>query len=253
MKKVQYAAITICGILLISCCGFFAYQSWNLGRRYQTLETEASALRDDNSKLQKDKSKLDTELTDSTAQLEEKERYVAGQKEYISELSGQIESLTEGGDDESDSQTANGNSRTDNDADDTADSENSTNMSSGSDAYPNLYAEGCSPEDSKKVVYLTFDDGPSNLTPKVLDLLDRYHAKATFFVVCNNNEEYAEYLSEIVERGHTLALHSYSHNYDEIYASKDAFLRDYEKVYDWVVKNTGYTFFILISPYLITN
>jgi peptidoglycan/xylan/chitin deacetylase (PgdA/CDA1 family) len=241
MKKVQYAAITICGILLISCCGFFAYQSWNLGRRYQTLETEASALRDDNSKLQKDKSKLDTELTDSTAQLEEKERYVAGQKEYISELSGQIESLTEGGDDESDSQTANGNSRTDNDADDTADSENSTNMSSGSDAYPNLYAEGCSPEDSKKVVYLTFDDGPSNLTPKVLDLLDRYHAKATFFVVCNNNEEYAEYLSEIVERGHTLALHSYSHNYDEIYASKDAFLRDYEKVYDWVVKNTGYT------------
>lgn len=241
MKKVQYAAITICGILLIICCVFFACQSWNLGRRYQTLETEASALRDDNSKLQQDKSKLDTELTDSAAQLEEKERYVAGQKEYISELSGQIESLTEDSEDDGGSQTTNDNSSADNDADDSAGSGNNTYTNPDSDAYPNLYAEGCSPEDIKKVVYLTFDDGPSNLTPKVLDLLDRYNAKATFFVVCKNNEEYAEFLSEIVERGHTLALHSYSHNYNEIYASKDAFLRDYEKVYDWVVDNTGYT------------
>jgi len=183
MKKVQYAAITICGILLIICCVFFACQSWNLGRRYQTLETEASALRDDNSKLQQDKSKLDTELTDSAAQLEEKERYVAGQKEYISELSGQIESLTEDSEDDGGSQTTNDNSSADNDADDSARSGNNTYTNPDSDAYPNLYAEGCSPEDIKKVVYLTFDDGPSNLTPKVLDLLDRYNAKATFFVV----------------------------------------------------------------------
>ena len=86
-----------------------------------------------------------------------------------------------------------------------------------------------------------FDDGPSNLTPKVLDLLDQYDAKATFFVVCKNNEEYEEYLSEIVKRGHTLALHSYSHDYNKIYASKDAFLKDYQQVFDWVVENANYT------------
>lgn len=237
MKKIQYAAISVCGILLVACCGFFACQSWNLSHRCQTLETEASALRDDNSKLQEDKSKLDTELTDSSAQLEEKERYVAGQKEYISELSDQIESLTGSGDNNG-SQTTDDNSHADNSTDE-ADSGNDTYGSQ--DAYPNLYAEGCAPEDTKKVVYLTFDDGPSDLTPKVLDLLDRYNAKATFFVVCKNNEEYAKYLSDIVKRGHTLALHSYSHNYHEIYSSKDAFLSDYEKVYDWVVENTGYT------------
>ena len=231
MKKAPFAAALGCGILLLACCGFFAYQCLNLNQRYQTLEAEALRLEEDNSKLQENNSKLDTELTDSTAELKERESYVAGQKEYISELSGQIDSLTQdkedglGTDDEDDS------SVTDDDVD----------AGSSSEDYPNLYAEGCSPQDEEKIVYLTFDDGPSSLTPQVLDILDRYNAKATFFVVCKNNEEYAEYLSEIVERGHTLALHSYSHNYNTIYASKDAFLNDYEQVYDWVVENTGYT------------
>jgi len=204
MKKVQYAAITICGILLIICCVFFACQSWNLGRRYQTLETEASALRDDNSKLQQDKSKLDTELTDSAAQLEEKERYVAGQKEYISELSGQIESLTEDSEDDGGSQTTNDNSSADNDADDSAGSGNNTYTNPDSDAYPNLYAEGCSPEDIKKVVYLTFDDGPCRLpacpdrfrgkplTLVLAETLERYGARGTFDVVGDTSANYPD-------------------------------------------------------------
>lgn len=227
MKKIPLFAAIACGFLLLSGCGFLAYQCWNLNQRYQTLETEAFKLEEDKAKLQEDNSKLDTELSDSTAQLEERESYVAGQKEYISELSEQIGSLT----DDSDSEDTDGSPQTDSDND----------GNSNEDDYPKLYAEGCSPQDAKKAVYLTFDDGPSNLTPKVLDLLDQYNAKATFFVVCKNNEEYAEYLSEIVKRGHTLALHSYSHNYNVIYASEDAFLDDYEKVYDWVVENTGYT------------
>lgn len=229
MKKPPFIAALACGALLLACCGFFVYQCIRLDSRCQSLETEAFQLQEDNSKLQEDNSRLDTELTDNTAQLKERESYVAGQKEYISELSEQIDSLTN--DDDNDAEEMDSGSEDDSD----------TGSSSTSDSYPNLYAEGCSPKDSEKIVYLTFDDGPSNLTPQVLDLLDRYNAKATFFVVCKNNEEYAEYLSEIVERGHTLALHSYSHNYHEIYASTDAFLSDYEKVYDWVVENTGYT------------
>lgn len=232
MKKVPFTAILICGILLLGCCGFFAYQCQSLNNQYRDLEAEAFKLEEDNAKLIEDNSKLDTELSDSTAQLEEKERYAAGQEEYISELSEQIDSLSNDTDD---------NSRTDDDTDDSSQTDDDTDDNSSAEDYPNLYAEGCAPKDAKKVVHLTFDDGPSNLTPKVLDLLDQYNAKATFFVVCKNNEEYAEYLSEIVARGHTLALHSYSHNYNTIYASKDAFLDDYEKVFDWVVEHTGYT------------
>lgn len=239
MKKTPLIAAITCGILLFACCGFFAYQCFSLSSRCQNLETEALKLQEDNSKLQEDNSELDTELADSSAQLKEKENYAAGQKEYISELSEQIDSLTNGEAD--DSENTDGSSENDNEANSSSEDDSDADSSSSSDSYPNLYAEGCSPEDTQKVVYLTFDDGPSNLTPQVLDLLDRYNAKATFFVVCKNNEEYEEYLSDIVERGHTLALHSYSHNYHEIYASKDAFLRDYEKVYDWVVENTGYT------------
>lgn len=88
-------------------------------------------------------------------------------------------------------------------------------------------------------VYLTFDDGPSDLTPEVLDLLDKYDAKATFFVVYTDDEEYTSYLKEIVDRGHTIALHSYSHDYNKIYKSVDAFLEDFEKVYNWVYEETG--------------
>lgn len=233
MKKVRYVLLAACGTLLFACCGFFAYQCWDLSHQYQALEAEALALRDDNSNLKEDQSKLNAKLADSAAQLEEKEKYVAGQEAYISELSGQIGSISEGTGDDGSAQGA----------DESPEGGSGADLGSSlpSDAYPNLYAEGCSPKDSKKVVYLTFDDGPSSLTPQVLDLLDRYNAKATFFVVCKNNEEYAKYLPQIVERGHTLALHSYSHNYNTIYASKDAFLDDYEKVYDWVVENTGYT------------
>ncbi|MDO5126956.1 MAG: polysaccharide deacetylase family protein [Eubacteriales bacterium] len=88
-------------------------------------------------------------------------------------------------------------------------------------------------------VYLTFDDGPSDLTPEVLDLLDKYDAKVTFFVVYTDDEEYTSYLKEIVDRGHTIALHSYSHDYNKIYKSVDAFLEDFEKVYNWVYEETG--------------
>ena len=88
-------------------------------------------------------------------------------------------------------------------------------------------------------MYLTFDDGPSDLTPQVLDLLDEYDAKATFFVVYKDSKEYTKLLSEIVKRGHTLALHSYSHDYKKIYASVDAFLEDFQRVYDWVYEETG--------------
>jgi peptidoglycan/xylan/chitin deacetylase (PgdA/CDA1 family) len=65
---------------------------------------------------------------------------------------------------------------------------------------------------NKKVIYLTFDDGPDEeVTPKVLDILDEYDAKATFFCLGNNAEKHPGIIERIVKSGHVLGNHSYSH------------------------------------------
>lgn len=75
-------------------------------------------------------------------------------------------------------------------------------------------------------IYLTFDDGPCKNTPRVLDILDQYGAKATFFTVGFFVDRYPEYAAEIVRRGNLIACHSYTHELDECYASADAFMAE---------------------------
>lgn len=87
-----------------------------------------------------------------------------------------------------------------------------------------------------KTVYLTFDDGPSQYTPQILDVLDRYGVKATFFVI---NGRYNSTMKDIVNRGHQIALHTYSHNYEKIYSSDTAYFNDLQKIHDVVLKETG--------------
>ena len=64
---------------------------------------------------------------------------------------------------------------------------------------------------NERAIYLTFDDGPSIYTNDILDILDRYQVKATFFVVGREGTDAEEALQRIVEDGHTLGMHSYSH------------------------------------------
>ncbi len=86
-------------------------------------------------------------------------------------------------------------------------------------------------------VYLTFDDGPSINTDRILDILAQYGVKATFFVVGKNG--YTEQYQRIFEEGHTLGMHSYSHRYSEIYASLDAYKEDLTKLHDFLYELTG--------------
>lgn len=88
-------------------------------------------------------------------------------------------------------------------------------------------------------VYLTFDDGPSKYTYEILDILDSYGVKATFFVVGKDSDSAREAMQEIVRRGHTLGMHSYSHKYSEVYNSLEDFIEDYEKIRDYVYEVTG--------------
>ena len=92
---------------------------------------------------------------------------------------------------------------------------------------------------SNKTVYLTFDDGPSNHTDQILDMLDKYGIKATWFVCGKTSDANKEMIKEISDRGHTIGLHSYSHDYD-IYKSLDAFEKDYNKLAELLKEILGY-------------
>ncbi len=80
---------------------------------------------------------------------------------------------------------------------------------------------------SGKVIYLTFDDGPGYWTPKLLNVLKKYNVKATFFVM---NTDYVSTIKRIAKEGHSLAIHTESHNYRKIYASETAYFKDLEKM-----------------------
>ena len=91
--------------------------------------------------------------------------------------------------------------------------------------------------DGKKVVYLTFDDGPSTTnTPQVLDILDKYNVKATFFIVgkyIKDSKESDELLKRTAKEGHAIANHSYTHKYEYLYPNRvinvDRFMGEYNK------------------------
>ncbi|WIV12541.1 polysaccharide deacetylase family protein [Proteiniborus sp. MB09-C3] len=82
---------------------------------------------------------------------------------------------------------------------------------------------------SNKTVYFTFDDGPSSITTKVLDLLKKENIKATFFVIGTKTDEGKTLLKRISDEGHAIGNHTYSHNYNYIYKSVDNFFEDLYK------------------------
>lgn len=90
---------------------------------------------------------------------------------------------------------------------------------------------------SGKTVYLTFDDGPSKNTPKVLEVLKRYGVKATFFVI--DGKGYNKYMKDIVNQGHAIGLHSETHDYKKIYSSIGAYLKDLSDIAKIVKEETG--------------
>lgn len=94
-----------------------------------------------------------------------------------------------------------------------------------------------------KVAYLTFDDGPTNFTPKLLDVLKDNNVKATFFIAFMGEDtaKKRDMLKQEVQAGHTLAVHSWTHEYDTVYANEQAFLDDFNKMKDIIVEATGVT------------
>lgn len=110
--------------------------------------------------------------------------------------------------------------------------------------FPELYSTASVSGERVKMentIYLTFDDGPSVNTRAILDALDQAEVKATFFVTATelSEKDAATLLCEIRDRGHTIGIHSYCHEYLDIYQSVEAYLTDFNRMYQMIYEATG--------------
>ncbi len=121
--------------------------------------------------------------------------------------------------------------------------QNTTSVKRTVTVVPKPQADRVSPGD--KVVYLTFDDGPGPHTARLLDLLDQYNVKVTFFVVGTGC---ADLIAEEAARGHSVGIHSASHNYKRIYASEEAYFTDLQEMSDTILDQTGTATTLLRFP-----
>lgn len=106
--------------------------------------------------------------------------------------------------------------------------------------YPNLYAEPptefVTPD---KTIYLTFDDGPSNNTLQILSILKKHDIKATFFMTGAKTDEQKAIMKKVADEGHTIGMHAYTHNYDQLYTSVESYLADMDEIYRNISDCTG--------------
>lgn len=106
----------------------------------------------------------------------------------------------------------------------------------------NVYVKAAPPahvqDPGNKVVYLTFDDGPGKYTDDLLAVLDKYKVKATFFVT-NQFPDYQGMIAKEAKAGHSVAIHTFSHDFSDVYASEDHFFADVNKIADICEDQTG--------------
>lgn len=112
-----------------------------------------------------------------------------------------------------------------------------------------VYAKNQTIVPSGKVVYLTFDDGPGPYTEKLLNVLKKYNVKVTFFVTDQNiSKGYDNMIKRAYEEGHTIGLHTKTHDYSSIYSSKEAYFNDLYAIQNKVKTITGFTSYIIRFP-----
>lgn len=101
---------------------------------------------------------------------------------------------------------------------------------------------------TERTAYLTFDDGPSENTIKILDILKKYNVKATFFVCGNTTKLGTSVYRRIVQEGHAIGNHTFSHDYAAIYKSPEDFWADVVRLERLLYEATGQTTRLLRFP-----
>lgn len=103
--------------------------------------------------------------------------------------------------------------------------------------------------DCKKVAYLTFDDGPTHNTPAILDILKKYNAKATFFVLDYRITENPDLLRRILAEGHSIGLHGVSHDVNVIYSTPSGPLEEMNRANETLYNTAGFRTKLIRTPY----
>ncbi len=122
-----------------------------------------------------------------------------------------------------------------------------TDRSGNTNTYNQTVHVTADPDFGKKICYLTFDDGPSGHTEDILQVLKDNGACATFFVT-GTNPQYYDKMKLITDSGNAIALHTYSHDYNTLYSSDDAYYEDLQKIHDLVQEETGEDVTIIRFP-----
>lgn len=128
-------------------------------------------------------------------------------------------------------------------ASDPASSAIAADLPSYASAYPDFYASQplTADQSTEKTAFLTFDDGPSDRTDEILTILAQKDVKATFFVIGKTDDVSRQRMKNVVAAGHTLGMHSYSHDYKKIYASVEDYLADMYDLFCLIRDTTGTT------------
>lgn len=112
-----------------------------------------------------------------------------------------------------------------------------------------IVAVGAATSEEEKTVYITFDDGPTHNTPQILDTLNKYNAKATFFVLDDRITQYPEYMKRIVSEGHSIGLHGVSHDVNVIYKSPSEPLYEMNRANETLYNTLGIKTSLVRTPY----
>ncbi len=103
--------------------------------------------------------------------------------------------------------------------------------------------------EKEKIVYITFDDGPTQNTPQILEILDEYNAHATFFVLAGRIKEFPDYMRRIKSCGHSIGLHGTSHDFHTIYQTLSMPLSEMNQTNDALYSVLGFHSKLIRTPY----
>lgn len=116
------------------------------------------------------------------------------------------------------------------------------------------FDEPITTQSDEKVIYLTFDDGPAGkVTENVLNTLKKHDIKATFFLIGSQIKGQEDILKRMVDEGHTLGLHSMTHNRDSLYSSNAGFIKEMKATQDVILQATNIKATVLRFPFGCNN
>ena len=245
-KPCKWMPAACVGLALVIAVGGAAFFALRSGKLAQDLAALQQQLADSAQQLQ-DAQQQVTQLQDQLNQLQNDNSNNQTDPDNQGQQGTQGDGGTQGGQSgSSDSQGNQGNQTGSTGKD--PDWDTDASIDAGGPSYQKLYPDFYAPQayeatgTANKTIYLTFDDGPSERTDEILDILKQEGIKATFFVLHYKDTAASHArMKRIVAEGHTLGFHSYTHKYEVIYASVEAYLEDAYKIFNEIKEATGVT------------